>query len=355
MLATDGETYASIARRAVQTQYSINLDGLASEPCMLKSPSFSLRLRDAIKARTERHSQDSGNSSERMHPLRNGEWLIVVERNDTMAEPTLSVQRHWLNKLNYPVWEMRLNPAKRVEARDLRTALWRVHFEKEVLHQLRLIASDSKLRNAYKIDSQKLNQQLEATARKLRKPKHGQISRHCLLAIAGGVDGFHEMFNDLEYLTAESKIAARRLEAAINKAFDADIALASATNITVMRAMVDRYTVNVKEIKVEQQGDKFENIGAGAIIINRSALNNALNRVSADRQDVREALEEVTGYIESSRVPDASAAYNEFLQELEQPEARKTRLKLFWDGVVAALPGVTKLADSVAQITTLFT
>ncbi|MGO9099645.1 MAG: hypothetical protein ACLP9Y_09485, partial [Mycobacterium sp.] len=123
-----------------------------------------------------------------------------------------------------------------------------------------------------------------------------------------------------------------------------------------LRCMQDRsrrFTVNVEEMRVE--GDKFENIGANAVTINRSLLINALNHVILDQKDeVATGIREVADNIDSSGNTEASAAFNEFLEELAQPQPRPSRLKLFWDGVLNALPSTATLDDAAAKIADLF-
>ncbi len=101
--------------------------------------------------------------------------------------------------------------------------------------------------------------------------------------------------------------------------------------------------------------DKSENIGANGVTINRSVLNNALNRVILDQKDnVATGIREVVDYIDSSGSAEAAVAFNEFLEELEQPQPRPSRLKLFWAGVLNALPSTATLDDAAAKFADLF-
>jgi hypothetical protein len=112
-----------------------------------------------------------------------------------------------------------------------------------------------------------------------------------------------------------------------------------------------QYT-NIEEVTV---GDTFKDIGAGATIINRSTLTNAMNRVATGSdKEVSEALKQVAEFIESQGNTEASDAYSGFLEELEKPKPRKPMLKILWDGAVTALPSIATLAAAVAKIATLF-
>ena len=133
---------------------------------------------------------------------------------------------------------------------------------------------------------------------------------------------------------------------------DVDVALASTSRVKVSQDRSRCFTANVKEMTVE---DKFENIGANGVTINRSVLINALNRVIIDQKDeVAVGIREVADYIDSLGNTEASVAFNEFLEELEQPQPRPSRLRLFWAGVLNALPSSATLDDAAAKIAHLF-
>lgn len=101
--------------------------------------------------------------------------------------------------------------------------------------------------------------------------------------------------------------------------------------------------------------DKSENIGTSGVTINRSMLINALNHVILEQEnEVATGIREVADYIESSGNAEASVAFNEFLEELEQVQPRPARLKLFWAGVLNALPSAAILDDATAKIADLF-
>ena len=103
------------------------------------------------------------------------------------------------------------------------------------------------------------------------------------------------------------------------------------------------------------EDDIIREIGADAVTVNRSLLINALNHVILEQNDdVATAIREAADYIDSSGNTDASVAFNEFLEELEQPQPRSARLKLFWDGVVNALPSTAALDDAAAKVAKLF-
>ena len=133
---------------------------------------------------------------------------------------------------------------------------------------------------------------------------------------------------------------------------DIDVALASASRVKVSQDRSRRFTANAEEMTVE---DGFENTGAHEVTINQSMLINALNHVILDQKDqVATAIREITDYIDSSGNAEATLAFNEFLEELGQPQPRPSRLKLFWAGVLNALPSSATLDDADTKIAQLF-
>lgn len=109
-----------------------------------------------------------------------------------------------------------------------------------------------------------------------------------------------------------------------------------------------------KEYNEYIMGDVFKNIGAGATIVNRSNLVNAMNATKDTvGPDVSEALRQLAEFIERSGDSDAAENFNAFTEELQQPNPRKSLLKSFWNGMLAALPTIADLATVVGTITAL--
>ena len=75
-------------------------------------------------------------------------------------------------------------------------------------------------------------------------------------------------------------------------------------------------------------GDSFHNIGPGATIINKSFLQNSFNKVEREYGgDVKQALDDISQFIEKSDNPAAGALFNTFNQELSKPQHEKSTLK----------------------------
>ncbi|MEM8851394.1 MAG: hypothetical protein AAGE03_15355 [Pseudomonadota bacterium] len=101
-------------------------------------------------------------------------------------------------------------------------------------------------------------------------------------------------------------------------------------------------------------GDKFENI-QGSTIVNRSTLSNAMNEVRYRHDDeVAQALSEIAAYVETAENEGAAILMNSLAEEAAKEEPDKSKLRQLWDGIVAVLPGVTKLAGAVGAVAKLF-
>jgi hypothetical protein len=98
-------------------------------------------------------------------------------------------------------------------------------------------------------------------------------------------------------------------------------------------------------------GDVFSNIGAGAVIVNRSSLTNALNntRISCG-SDAEAAVIELANLVEQSRNADAVESLNGLTDELGKPEPSKTRLRVWLEAITSSLPDVAQVAVAAAKV-----
>jgi len=102
-------------------------------------------------------------------------------------------------------------------------------------------------------------------------------------------------------------------------------------------------------------GDSFSNIGAGATIVNRSTLTNAMNVVSQRTDEgTAAALKELADFIQQSGNTAAAENFDAFNDELQRPEPRKSLLRSFWNGIAEALPSIASVAGATAKIVALF-
>ncbi|WP_187438080.1 hypothetical protein [Actinomadura decatromicini] len=108
-------------------------------------------------------------------------------------------------------------------------------------------------------------------------------------------------------------------------------------------------SVTYKEGSV--QGDKFENIGAGATIINRSVLNQSLNSIRSNHgDDLAKALERLAQIIEENENVEAAESFAAMSEELATSTPRRGVVQSLWTGIVAALPAISDLTAIGEQI-----
>ncbi|MBX7432636.1 hypothetical protein JDV09_11045 [Mycobacterium sp. Y57] len=100
---------------------------------------------------------------------------------------------------------------------------------------------------------------------------------------------------------------------------------------------------------------KGDDVGTNAAMTNRQSLMNALNHVILEQKDdIAVAIKEVADAIDSSGNAEASVPFNEFLEELQQPQPRLTRLKVFWTAALNSLPSSAARDDAAAKVERLF-
>ena len=102
-------------------------------------------------------------------------------------------------------------------------------------------------------------------------------------------------------------------------------------------------------------GDRFDNIGAGATIINRSILSNALNRTQSNYgPEAKESLEALATAVSRTGNQDAIDSVNALAEELDKAKPSKNRLMTWLEAIKSALPGVADVATLAATLATLF-
>ena len=102
-------------------------------------------------------------------------------------------------------------------------------------------------------------------------------------------------------------------------------------------------------------GDVFQNIGAGATIINRSLVQQSFNKVKDEFDDeTASALIRIAEEIEKSGNKEAAEIFDSFNEELNKPVPKPSILRTLWKGMISALPVLGQLTDVVAKISKLF-
>lgn len=100
---------------------------------------------------------------------------------------------------------------------------------------------------------------------------------------------------------------------------------------------------------VNIMGDNINN--NSGTIVNRSVVKNSFNNVSGvlDNENVA-LLKSITSAVEQSGNKEAVEQMEAFNDELNKTEPKKSLLKAFWNGVVAAVPALISNADKVVDL-----
>lgn len=98
-------------------------------------------------------------------------------------------------------------------------------------------------------------------------------------------------------------------------------------------------------------GDTFKDIGAHAVIISRSEVRNALNRMAPDRNPADEqALAEIVALVERSGSAGAAATLQAFLHELGQAQREPSKLRALWQDIGILVPVLADLPNAAAFV-----
>lgn len=101
-------------------------------------------------------------------------------------------------------------------------------------------------------------------------------------------------------------------------------------------------------------GDKFENI-SNSTIVNRSRVERAFNKTEERLgDDIASAILEIAQYVDQSGNSAAGAVFDQFVQEAGEDKPDKSKLRQYWDGLIAIIPDIVKLAGAGAAIASLF-
>lgn len=104
----------------------------------------------------------------------------------------------------------------------------------------------------------------------------------------------------------------------------------------------------------DQRGDTITTNGNNNIVINRSIVQRAFNKVKDKDEEIANALIRIEEEINKSGNKDAAENFESFNEELAKPHPKKSSLKALWKGTIEALPKLGELADVVEKIVKLF-
>lgn len=104
-----------------------------------------------------------------------------------------------------------------------------------------------------------------------------------------------------------------------------------------------------------QGGDRITVNGDNNIVVNRSIVQHAFNKVKDEHdEETAKALLRIEEAINNSGNKEAVENFESFNEELAKPTPKKSILKTLWKGTLEALPELTKLIDMIEKIEKLF-
>jgi hypothetical protein len=103
--------------------------------------------------------------------------------------------------------------------------------------------------------------------------------------------------------------------------------------------------------EVTVMGDSINVSGSGNVLINRSTVENAFNRVKREQDaETAQALKIIAEKINQSSNKEAAENFESFAAELAKREPKKSILKSLWQGTLAALPTLMQIPDAVEKV-----
>lgn len=117
----------------------------------------------------------------------------------------------------------------------------------------------------------------------------------------------------------------------------------------------DTFIQNYFEEYTHVAGDQIRVEGSNNIIVNRSKVTNAFNKIKREHdEEMAKALLEVAEAVDQSGNPKAVENFDAFNEELAKPKPKKSLLETLWNGTLAVLPAIKELPGVIDSITKLF-
>jgi hypothetical protein len=266
-----------------------------------------------------------------------GDPLILLEggtrrKADTIQVRTLTVDT-WTAA---SVWALSLKRPGSTESRQLRAAIWRLHYEHSVLRAF--------IGQQHWADRDRLFAYLDWTTRLLARGKRNGINQQSLRSIAyragGWRTGLHEW--SIRYMRVQSKGIIRR------------------TQLMEERGTVIDNSVRKQEIRIIV-GDRIE-VGDNSQVVNRSPnsavqsnsdSSSATVTVEVVPPDVRAAILELLSSDEIRAEPQAAEIANQIRDELSG-EARTSVVRKLWNGLRSVSPVIGALAGTATLVSKFF-
>jgi hypothetical protein len=127
------------------------------------------------------------------------------------------------------------------------------------------------------------------------------------------------------------------------------------TYINNIETYINNIEKYIKQENTTVEGDKIFVPGSGNVIISRSTVQNAFNKVKTEYdEETANALKRVEEEIIKSGNQEAADNFTAFSEELSKPEPKKFLLKTLWQGTLSALPTLAQMSSIVNLIVKLF-
>ena len=266
-----------------------------------------------------------------------GDPLILLEGGTRRKADTIQVRTLMVNKWTVAsVWALSLRHPGSTESRQLRAAIWRLHYEHSVLRSF--------LGQEHWADRDRLFAYLDWTTRLLARGKRNGVNQQSLRSIAyragGWRTGLHE--SSIRYMRVQSKGIIRRVQ------------------LMDERSTVIDNSVRNQEIRIIV-GDRIE-VGDNSQVVNRSpnsAVQSNSDNSSANvtievvPHDIRATILELLSRDEIRTDPLAAELANQIRDELSG-EARTSVVKKLWDGLRNISPVIGALLGTATLVSKFF-
>lgn len=223
--------------------------------------------------------------------------------------------------------------------RPLRSALWRLHTELELLREL------GRLVRTTPVERLRTRSVIEAIGRMcgpLARERRFGIWQPPLIALSCGPHKLRDILALADIVRDQSLGLARRLEVAVERAERHEmLALAARQGLSIDRIVVG------KKIKEVVMGDKNRASGHG-VVVSRSNVVNSFNQLQADSPELAAALKSVLGVVRELDNTEAVELAEELISSA-QAEKRGV-FRAAWERLKEIAPVVASLAGVAAAV-----
>ncbi|WP_145708658.1 hypothetical protein [Rhodococcus rhodochrous] len=263
--------------------------------------------------------------------------LIQVEIWKPGSEISISAEAVVTGKKSYgQIWQLKLDPTRRDESRKLRSAVWRLHYETQVLNAILELWNSP---TPVPFNEERLFNYLDRTTRLLVKDSYSGCKSHPLMVILSGLYGLKSstLIQFLESTREEASATARRIDVILERS-------------AIARSQVLQYGPIERII----MGDNMEiSNSTNANIVNRSKGTKISQRGGLASPDLLDELKDLLTRDEIKEDKSAQYALEDLIEELEGPKRFDVATK-FWNRLRDSSPVVSALLASTTFAMNVF-